>query len=425
MNRIHPAPDMSATKPTSPGSSSPLPVHEMETILIVDDDPIARTSLRGRLKRLGYQIQEAESGGKGLEIARRSRPALVIADWMMPELDGPSLCEAIRTDPDLRTTQLIIMTANDQPDQIKEGLARGANDYVTKAASSQELLARVQASLRTYTLLHQLEQTKDELAQSYQLLNRKQDQMEAELRSAAEFVRTLLPSQGAVRPNLHVAWNYLPSSMLGGDLFNVAPWGDGSMGLYIMDASGHGVAAALRAATLMTFLRGDSLLKQVGTYEPGPILTEINRRFPLSPEGEYFTLWVGHLNVNTRELQFSTAGHAGALLIAPNEAPSWLARREFPIGFKPEHRYDTDTMTLVPGTRLFLFSDGLYEELSPSGECWGKERVAESLWALRDLPLHQTIAETVHRGHAWLQHDQFSDDAALVGLELLPDGEEE
>ena len=88
-------------------------------ILIVDDDPIARTSLRKRLKRLGYQIEEAESGGKGLDIARQSRPALVIADWMMPELDGPTLCEAIRNDPDLRTTQLIIMTADDQPDRIK------------------------------------------------------------------------------------------------------------------------------------------------------------------------------------------------------------------------------------------------------------------------------------------------------------------
>ena len=87
-------------------------------ILLVDDDEITRMGMAGRLKRLGYRVIEAGDGNAGLTAIRAQRPDLVILDWMMPGMDGPSVCEAIRADPELKSSQVVLMTAHDRPEQI-------------------------------------------------------------------------------------------------------------------------------------------------------------------------------------------------------------------------------------------------------------------------------------------------------------------
>ena len=247
-------------EPLAGKAAKPTPV-----ILLVDDDEITRISMAGRLKRLGYRVIEADDGVAGLAAIRAQRPDLVILDWMMPGLDGPSVCEAIRADGELRSSQVVLMTAHDQPEQIAEGLSRGADDFLSKAASKQEVLARVQASLRSNALVREIERTRDDLDRSHRLLSAKQAELESELQSAADFVRAQLPLPGMPAPGVSMQWAYQPSLALGGDLFQVSAWGSETLGLYILDASGHGVAAALRAVALMSFLREDNLAKAVGS----------------------------------------------------------------------------------------------------------------------------------------------------------------
>ncbi len=90
----------------------------VRTVLVVDDEPTARVALAARLKRLGYRVIEAGDGKAGLEALRRERPDLTILDWMMPEMDGPSFCEQVRQDPELLSSQILMMTSHDQPEQI-------------------------------------------------------------------------------------------------------------------------------------------------------------------------------------------------------------------------------------------------------------------------------------------------------------------
>ncbi|MDP1756328.1 MAG: response regulator, partial [Pseudohongiella sp.] len=148
------------------------------TVLLVDDEPVSRLSMAARLKRMGLRVLEAGNGKEGLAILRRERPDLTILDWIMPEMDGPTVCEQVRQDPDILSSQLILMTSHDQPEQIAEGLARGADDFLSKAASKQEVLARVQSGLRAASLVRSIESTRDEL-------RAKQGELEAELKSAA------------------------------------------------------------------------------------------------------------------------------------------------------------------------------------------------------------------------------------------------
>lgn len=417
--------DMDATPHIMQDPVSPVtPDTFAATILLVEDEPVTRISMAARLKRLGYRVLEAENGRVGLDVARRERPDLLIVDWMMPEMDGPTFCEAVRRDPLLKSSQLLLMTAHDQPAQIAEGLARGADDFLSKSASKQEITARVLAGLRTSRLVRELETTGNELEKSMLLLQRKQAETEADLQTAATFVQSLLPPQGSPVHGIAVAWEYQPSLTLGGDLFGVMAIDADHLGLYILDASGHGVAAALRSASLMTFLRVENMLQLLGSYDPEKVLFEANRRFPLSADGEYFTLWVGELHLPTRSLSYASAGHSGALLSSAESPSRWLTRSSSPLGFDPTARFASDRVSLKPADRLFLLSDGIYEVPSPSGELWGRGRFQEVIDAGKQTSLSTTIASCFSEARRWQQAHQFPDDAALVGLELTGSPEE-
>ncbi len=400
---------MSGILPSSPETlaATPLP----QTVLLVDDEPVARMSMSARLRRLGYRVLEAANGKEGLALLRQERPDLTILDWMMPELDGPTVCEQVRQDPTLRSSQLLLMTGHDQPEQIAEGLARGADDFLSKAASKQEITARVQAGMRAAMLVRTLERARDDI-------QRKQAALEHELQSAAQYVESLLPEQGDILPGVRLVHTYRPSLALGGDLFNVVPWGESVIGLYLLDASGHGVSPALRSASFSTFLRGDSLLRQVGSNDPGAILTEANTRFPITEDGNYFTIVFARLDLTTQTLSYASAGHGGALLQRRSGDVEWLNQPALPLGFDPHTSYQSMTTRMASGDRLFLFSDGVYEVPGPSRELWGQHRLEEAVRRRKDVPLDELLPQIMVEATRWLGHDLFPDDAAMMGLEV-------
>lgn len=388
-------------------------------MLVIDDEPVARRSLAGRLKNMGYQVIEAKDGAEGLELVHQSRPDLIIVDWMMPGMDGPTLCETLRRDAAMATSQIIMMTAHDQPEQIAEGLARGADDFLSKSASLQEIGARVQAGLRAHALVTQLERTRDDLKRSNHDLVAKQAVLEEDLLSSARFIESLLPPPGRPVPGMAMTWRYLPSLTLGGDLFGVRPWGPEHLGLFMLDASGHGVSAALRAAAMVGFLHPDNLIHVVGSYDPEAIVTEANRRFPMTEEGDYFTLWVGTIHLPTWTLTSVSAGHGGAALCRPDQSCIWLSQTNLPLGFTHDATYRAMTSGIHPRDRLYLLSDGIYETMSPDKELWGRERLQQVIEQQADQSLIETIDRCLLASRAWQQAEHFRDDAAMVGLQRL------
>ncbi|GAB5519601.1 MAG: hypothetical protein RhofKO_18520 [Rhodothermales bacterium] len=125
-----------ATKPTS----------DRPTVLCADDNADIRTYLRTHL--LGaYHVLEATDGAHALEQARAFTPDLIIADVMMPEMDGFDFCEALRHDPLLDSIPVILLTAKASEDSLVEGLKRGADAYVTKPFSMREVHTRISTLL--------------------------------------------------------------------------------------------------------------------------------------------------------------------------------------------------------------------------------------------------------------------------------------
>jgi len=119
-----------------------------ESVLIVDDDPDIQAFLRSLFASAGYRVTVASNGEEGLERALEGRPDLILADVMMPKMDGFEFAEQIRKDPRVSSTSIIMVTARSQLTDKVLGLVSGADDYVLKPFDPVELLARVSGTLR-------------------------------------------------------------------------------------------------------------------------------------------------------------------------------------------------------------------------------------------------------------------------------------
>ncbi len=115
-------------------------------VLIVDDDPDLRRLLVAELSGAGYGCVEAATGGQALALAAAEPVALVVLDWTLPDISGVDVCRRLRADG--IGTPVLMLTARDDVRERVEALDAGADDYLTKPFSLEELLARLRAQLR-------------------------------------------------------------------------------------------------------------------------------------------------------------------------------------------------------------------------------------------------------------------------------------
>ena len=117
-------------------------------ILVIDDEPDAIELIEFNLKQAGYEVITAADGTEALKKARSVRPALILLDVMLPEVDGLEVCKILRRDPITADTPIIMLTAKAAEIDRVLGLELGADDYVTKPFSPRELVLRVKKMLQ-------------------------------------------------------------------------------------------------------------------------------------------------------------------------------------------------------------------------------------------------------------------------------------
>ncbi|MGK7903763.1 MAG: response regulator [Hormoscilla sp.] len=149
----------------------------MATILLVDDDITTQMILQDALECEGHEVSTADDGEAALLMARKLHPDLMICDWMMPEMDGLTVCQQMKVDPDLATTFFILLTAREQVEDLVEALDSGADDFLSKPVEIKELLARVRAGLRIQNLTHKLSQTNQRVQHTLSELKKTQGQL--------------------------------------------------------------------------------------------------------------------------------------------------------------------------------------------------------------------------------------------------------
>jgi DNA-binding response OmpR family regulator len=116
-------------------------------ILIVDDEPDVVVPIQFLMEQQGYRVMAAERGEDALDLIYHYKPDLVILDIMLPGIDGYEVCEIIRLDPNYRDVRVMFLTAKGRKVDIAKGLALGADAYLTKPFSNDELVAKVKELL--------------------------------------------------------------------------------------------------------------------------------------------------------------------------------------------------------------------------------------------------------------------------------------
>ena len=120
---------------------------EPTLVLVADDNDDILALVTHRLERAGFAMLQARDGEEALRLARERRPALAILDLMMPRLDGYEVTRGIRDDPATADMPVVLLTARSQEADVARGFDVGADDYIRKPFSPQELITRVQAVL--------------------------------------------------------------------------------------------------------------------------------------------------------------------------------------------------------------------------------------------------------------------------------------
>jgi len=120
-----------------------------QRILVVDDEPDIVEVIKQRLQGAGFEILIAEDGYKGLELARKEKPDLIILDLMLPKIEGYKVCRMLKFDKEFSYIPIIILTARSQPVEEEIGYSTGANLYLTKPFDGSLLVEKVKELLKS------------------------------------------------------------------------------------------------------------------------------------------------------------------------------------------------------------------------------------------------------------------------------------
>ena len=397
-------------------------------ILLVDDDPIARSIHSMMLRKQGHEVLEANDGELAWTLVNENQIGFVVSDWMMPNLAGVDLCRRIRAANFERYVYVILCTSRGAKSDLIEGMDAGADDFLVKPISPEELRVKVRAGERVLSLQQGLADKNRELREINHRLECARKLIEDDLRAAAWLQERLLPPPALQAHGVRCEWRLQPSGYVAGDIFNFFTLDANKLGFYLLDVSGHGVPAAMLSVTLSMMLTPDathgSLLKRYDlgsdTFEvldPGEAIHELNRRFQLKDD-RYFTMIYGVLNIHSSVLQVAQAGHPGPILIRKNGNLQILGTGGMPVGLWPDIEFDCFDIVISRGDRLLMYSDGITECKNLHGEEFGEERLIAYLTLYAAQPLDQLLGKLMAEIRTWRVITEFEDDLSLLAVEM-------
>ncbi len=393
-----------------------------DSILVVDDTLANLQVLAGMLKDRGYKVRPVPSGKLALLAARRDPPNLILLDINMPDMNGYEVCEHLKADDMLKKIPVIFISALTEPMDKVKAFAMGGVDYLTKPFQMEELHARVETHLKLRRLQIELEETNARL----ETVN---NRMSRDLKAAAKIQEAFLPQEVPCVSGLDFAWLYRPCDELAGDGLNVILLGDNKVGLYILDVSGHGVAAALLSVAMSRLLsppldpssiliRNRDVPDRVDITPPVEVAAHLNRLFPFDVATEQFaTMLYGILNTTTGEFRYVSAGHPGPVHLPAGADPVILESQGFPIGLGDD-AYEERSLRLRAGDRLYIYSDGVPEAMNPTRQQFGDARLLEAIGQERAEPLQAGVATLLEKLTRWHGSGKPQDDISILAVEV-------
>lgn len=417
---------MSVTKALAPAADiAPLPV------LVVDDSRAQRRLLVKTLSKWGYETIEAASGQEALSICAGIDIDLVISDWLMPGMSGIEFCTAFRDLKRDRPAYFVLLTAQTERERLAEGLESGADDFLSKPFNVVELKARLRAGARVVAAQRDMIAKNRILKRTLNELEDAQTAIDRDLREARNFQQALVPKRFVSLPGADISLLYRPSGHVGGDLVGTFPISETRHGVFAVDVAGHGIASALMTARVAGQFGGTTPEQNIaltasesGGYAmlpPAEVCRRLNDLLVAELDlDKYLTMILAEVDLETGHMRMAQAGHPSPLAQRRDGTLSFVESYGLPVGLIEGATYETTELTLSPGDRLILYSDGLTECPDPHDVLLDEGGLADLVAHGRDIRGEAFVAFLTERLIHFAGNDDFPDDLSAVVIEYQP-----
>jgi sigma-B regulation protein RsbU (phosphoserine phosphatase) len=359
-------------------------------VLVVEDEEVSALILEDTLQELGYDVELAADGTGGWDRIQEDSFSVVILDWVMPGLTGIEICRRIRERSIGKYTYVILLTGRAEKSDRAEALQAGVDDFLTKPIDPFELRARLNVAHRI------LKSEADLMQANVGLRNARR----AEVEVGSDIQRTLLrgnPPGDDERCEVQNLW--LASNLVSGDFVDFYRHGPDVIDAVIGDVMGKGIPAAMVAAGVKSSL-DKSLLKHLGLHRSIPGVTDIMATVGESTISNlidlntFVTLCYARLNTDTGLLSYVNCGHPQIVRwIAKENRCELLPATTAPLGFLDEDRFESKNVQLGVGDLLLIYSDGISDLITPSGETLGLDGFAEWTLPRGHFPLSNILSD--------------------------------
>ena len=243
-------------------------------------------------------------------------------------------------------------------------------------------------------------------------------QLSHELSDATGYVKTVLPQPITSGPLL-IDWRFIPSLSLGGDSFGYHWIDEDYFAMYLLDVSGHGWSAALLSVSVINVLRSHAL-PDTDFRDPQQVLFALNNTFPGEQHNDmFFTIWYGVYNLSSRQMAYASGGHPPALLFygSSNEQlkVNQLRTPNFVIGGRRDAVYQGKTQLINRPSRLYVFSDGVFDITKIDGSIWGFNKFLEFMTKTFNAE-HSVLEGILDYARGISQKEEFDDDFTILEI---------
>jgi CheY-like chemotaxis protein len=367
-----------------------------QRIVVIDDNANDLQVTRRFLERRGYDAIPASSGEEGLRLAGQLLPDALIVDYRMPGMDGFEVTRRIKSDPELHTIPVLMLTGSDSSEHVVQGLGVGADDFVTKGSDIEIVVARLGSLLRMKAYQDQLRRMNQQMTRDLQIARRVQE--------------ALVPPSAFASKGIEIRSAYIPSETLSGDFYDYFVQDD-SMYLFVADVSGHGLPAAILVSLLKSYIHSEAATER----SLADFMARLNDfLFAVSLPTQFATAALFRMEAG-RQLVYANAAHPPFLLHSRASGQARLLEQPSNLlGAMPNMPFEEHSLTVAPGDTLFVYTDGLTDRINDKGDFYSIDRVAAVLERSRDADL-STVYDAIHSDvTAFRATEEFKDDIAFV-----------
>jgi sigma-B regulation protein RsbU (phosphoserine phosphatase) len=398
-------------------------------VLVVDDSKAQRRMLSMQLTRWGFRVTEAGSGEEALALCQQTVFDIVLSDWMMPGMSGLDLCHAFRALPREGYGYFILLTSKSEKAEIADGLEQGADDFLTKPVSPDELRARLRAGERIIGMQSELVEKNRLVISTLDKLQKIYDSLDRDLIEARKLQQTLVRDRYRNYGGGAVSMMLIPSGHVGGDLVGSFLINPRCLVLFSFDVSGHGVASAMLTARLAGLLSAGAPDQNIAmasrsqgsndAWPPEMVAFRLNKMMIERVQvDQYFTMVYAEVDLHSGSVMLVQAGHPHPLVLRSDGEVEVVGQGGLPIGLIDGAVYERITLKLAPGDRLVLMSDGITECPDPTGAELGTEGTIDLVQANRHLTSPDLLEAlvwdlSVHHGAS-----DFPDDVSGIVLDF-------